>query len=183
MRGTAIQVTVERLPDGRKPLKDLWLWHCGPAQAHAPLVDLLWKAYLRRFDQEHFHRFCKVYLGLDAARLASAEATDRWVALVMAAYTQLRLASVLVDDLRLAGSSSPSRDRCSAPTGSGSDSAVSARTWALPPGRQKAPGPARAARAAPRTGPKPGRRSTVKATTGARRTARQSNKILKSQAE
>ena len=41
-----------------------------------------------------------MYLGLDAARLASAEATDRWAALVMAAYTQLRLASVLVDDLR-----------------------------------------------------------------------------------
>jgi hypothetical protein len=41
-----------------------------------------------------------VYLGLDAARLASAEATDRWAALVMVAYTQLRLASVLVDDLR-----------------------------------------------------------------------------------
>ena len=36
----------------------------------------------------------------DAARLASAEATDRWAALVLAAYTQPRLASALVDDLR-----------------------------------------------------------------------------------
>jgi hypothetical protein len=100
VKGTVIQVTVERLPDGRTPPRDLWLWHCGPAEADAGLADLLWKAYLRRFDQEHFHRFCKEYLGLDAARLASAEATDRWAALVMAAYTQLRLASVLVDDLR-----------------------------------------------------------------------------------
>jgi hypothetical protein len=50
VRGTVIQVTVKRLPDGRKPLKDLWLWHCGPAEADTSLVDLLWKAHLRRFD-------------------------------------------------------------------------------------------------------------------------------------
>jgi hypothetical protein len=100
VKGTVIQVTVEQLPDGRKPVKDLWLWHRGPAEAGAGLVDLLWKAYLRRFGQEHFHRFCKVHLGLDAARLTSAEAIDRWAALVLAAYTQLRLASGLVDDLR-----------------------------------------------------------------------------------
>jgi hypothetical protein len=98
--GTVICVTVEHLPGGRKPARDLWLWHHGPAGADAGLVDLLWKAYLRRFDQEHFHRFAKMYLGLDAAHLASARATGRWAALVMAAYTQLRLASALVDDLR-----------------------------------------------------------------------------------
>ena len=100
VKGTVIQVAVERLPDGRKPVKDLWLWHYGPQEAGAGLVDLLWKAYLRRFDQEHFHRFAKMYPGLDAAHLASAEATDRWAALILAAYTQLRLASALVDDLR-----------------------------------------------------------------------------------
>ncbi|MFB4285973.1 hypothetical protein ACBJ59_62755, partial [Nonomuraea sp. MTCD27] len=44
----------------RKPAKDLWLWHAGPIEVDAALLDLLWKAYLRRFDQEHFHRFaCK----------------------------------------------------------------------------------------------------------------------------
>ena len=100
VKGTVICVTVERLPDGRKPLKDLWLWHYGPVQADAGLAGLLWKACLRRFGQEHFHRFAKVYLGLDAAHLASARATGRWAALVMAAYTQLRLASALVQDLR-----------------------------------------------------------------------------------
>jgi hypothetical protein len=67
VRGTVIQVVVDRLPDGRKPLKDLWLWHAGPVEAD---VDLLWKAYLRRFDQEHFHRFAKVYLGMACAHLA-----------------------------------------------------------------------------------------------------------------
>jgi hypothetical protein len=98
--GTVIQVVVDRLPDGRKPLKDLWLWHTGPLEADKDLVDLLWKAYLRRFDQEHFHRFAKVYLGMARAHLASAQATDRWMHLIMAAYAQLRLASPLVDDLR-----------------------------------------------------------------------------------
>jgi len=47
------------LPGGRAPHKDLWLWHHGPAEADAGLTDLLWKAYLRRFDQEHFHRFAR----------------------------------------------------------------------------------------------------------------------------
>jgi DDE superfamily endonuclease len=95
--GTVIQVVVQRLPDGRRPSKDLWLWHAGPV---LPDVDLLWKAYLRRFDQEHFHRFTKAYLGMARAHLDSAQATDRWVNLVMVAYAQLRLASPLVDDLR-----------------------------------------------------------------------------------
>jgi DDE superfamily endonuclease len=97
VRGTVLHVVVGHLPDGRKPPKDLWLWHAGPVPADP---GLLWKACLRRFDQEHFHRFAKVYLGLASARLNSAAATDRWVALAMAAYAQLRLARHLVDDLR-----------------------------------------------------------------------------------
>ncbi|WP_336213971.1 hypothetical protein [Nonomuraea sp. LPB2021202275-12-8] len=48
VRGTVIQIVVDRLPDGRKPTKDLWLWHTGPAPVDTALVDLLWKAYLRR---------------------------------------------------------------------------------------------------------------------------------------
>lgn len=92
--GTVIRISVERLPGGRKPHKDIWLFHSAPPGVE-PDLDLLWKAYLRRFDQEHFHRFAKVYLGLRAAHLASAEATDRWIHLVMAAYAQLRIASIL----------------------------------------------------------------------------------------
>ena len=45
VRGTVLQVVVDHLPDGRKPPKDLWLWHAGPVPADP---DLLWKAYLRR---------------------------------------------------------------------------------------------------------------------------------------
>ena len=97
VRGTVGQVVVGHLPDGRKPPKDLWLWHAGPVPADP---DLLWKAYLRRFDQEHFHRFAKSYLGLASAHLNSAAATDRWVALAMGAYAQLRLARHLTGDLR-----------------------------------------------------------------------------------
>ena len=97
VRGTVLQVVVGHLPDGRKPPKDLWLWHAGPVPADP---DLLWKAYLRRSGQEHFHRFAKSYLGLASAHLNSAAATDRWVSLAMGAYAQLRLARHLVDDLR-----------------------------------------------------------------------------------
>src|SRR5881394_2881351 len=99
VQGTVIRVSVEHLPGGRKPLKDIWLFHCAPPGAE-PDLDLLWKAYLRRFDQEHFHRFAKVYLGLRAAHLASAAATDRWVQLALAAYAQLRIACTLAGDLR-----------------------------------------------------------------------------------
>ena len=97
--GTIIRISVQHLPGGRKPLKDVWLFHTAPPGTQ-PDIDLLWKAYLRRFDQEHFHRFAKVYLGLRAAHLASAAATDRWVQLALAAYAQLRMAAPLTDDLR-----------------------------------------------------------------------------------
>jgi hypothetical protein len=94
--GTLIRIRVERLPHGG-PVKPLWLWHVGPPGCESA-VDLLWKAYLRRFDQEHFHRFVKVHLGVDNARLCSADAVDRWIALSLAGYAQLRLAAALVAD-------------------------------------------------------------------------------------
>jgi len=51
LRGTLLRVTVEHLPDGRKPHKTMWLWHAGPG----PLsLDELWRACLARFDEEHY---------------------------------------------------------------------------------------------------------------------------------
>jgi DDE superfamily endonuclease len=94
--GTLIRIEVEKLPHDGRP-KPVWLWHAA-APGTPPDVDLLWKAYLRRFDQEHFHRFAKVHLGLDNARLLSADAVDRWIAVVMAGYAQLRQAAALVVD-------------------------------------------------------------------------------------
>ncbi len=68
VKGTVIQVKVERLPDGRVPHKTLWLWWTAPAGTPCDL-DVLWRAYLRRFDAEHGFRFDKTVLGWTRARL------------------------------------------------------------------------------------------------------------------
>ena len=97
LRGTVLRVSVEHLPDGRKPHKTMWLWHAGPA----PLsCDELWRAYLARFDEEHAFKFAKGTLGLTAAKVRTPEQADRWVRLVMAAFAQLLLARPLAADLR-----------------------------------------------------------------------------------
>jgi len=76
LRGTVLRVSVERLPDGRKPHKTMWLWHAGPA----PLsLDELWRAYLARFDEEHAFKFAKSTLGLTAAKVRTPGQADRWV--------------------------------------------------------------------------------------------------------
>ena len=100
VRGTVIRVAVEHLPkraDGRA-LKTLWLWWSGPGR---PELDVCWRAYLRRFDLEHTFRFVKGALGWTAPALRTPEQADRWTWLVVAAYTQLRLARGLVADDRL----------------------------------------------------------------------------------
>ena len=97
LRGAVLRVTVEHLPDGRKPHKTMWLWHAGPA----PLsLDELWRAYLARFDEEHAFKFAKGTLGLTAAKVRTPRQADRWVRLVMAAFAQLLLARPLAADLR-----------------------------------------------------------------------------------
>ncbi len=68
VRGTLVLVEVGRLPRGerrRKP-KELWLWWHGPGE---PDLDLLWRAYVRRFDLlEHTFRFLKQTLGWTTPR-------------------------------------------------------------------------------------------------------------------
>ena len=99
VRGTIIRVQVEHLP---KPtagaVKTLWLWWAGP---DTPNLEIVWRAYLRRFDIEHTFRFAKNTLGWTTPALRTPEQADRWTWLVIAAYTQLRLARNLVNDLRL----------------------------------------------------------------------------------
>lgn len=98
MEGTLVHLAVEYLPGNRDP-KPLWLWHSDPdATTHD--VDRLWRIFLRRFDIEHTFRFFKQTLGPDRPRLRSPEQADRWVWLVLAAYTRLRLARPLAEDLR-----------------------------------------------------------------------------------
>jgi hypothetical protein len=100
VRGTLVLVEVGRLPRGerrRKP-KKLWLWWHGPGE---PDLDLLWRAYVRRFDLEHTFRFFKQTLGWTTPRVRHPEQADRWSWLILAAYAQLRLARACVADLRL----------------------------------------------------------------------------------
>lgn len=99
VRGTVIRVEVERLPKpAGRAVKTLWLWWSGPG---TPDLGVCWRAYLRRFDIEHTYRFAKNTLGWTTPALCTPEQADRWTWLVVAAYTQLRLARGLVDDLRM----------------------------------------------------------------------------------
>ena len=70
-RGTLVLVEVERLPRGdrRREPRVLWLWWHGPDDA-APDLDLLWRAYVRRFDLEHTFRFLKQTLQRFSKRLS-----------------------------------------------------------------------------------------------------------------
>jgi hypothetical protein len=100
VRGTVVLVEVGRLPRGerrRKP-KALWLWWHGGGE---PDLDLLCRAYCRRFDVEHFVRFLKQKLGWTTPRARHPEQADRWTWLVLAAYAQLRLARGVVADRKL----------------------------------------------------------------------------------
>jgi hypothetical protein len=64
-------------------------------------LDLTWRAYIRRFDLEHTVRFCKQTLGWTTPRPRHPEQADRWTWLVLAGYTQLRLARQVAGDQRL----------------------------------------------------------------------------------
>ena len=100
--GTLILVEVERLPRGerRREPRVLWLWWHGP-EGTKPDLDLIWRSYVRRFDLEHTFRFLKQGMGWTTPRVRHPEQADRWTWLVVAAYTQLRLARARVADLRL----------------------------------------------------------------------------------
>lgn len=99
VRGTVIRVEVEHLPKPTtRAKKTLWLWWSGPDQ---PDLELCFRAYLHRFDLEHTYRFAKNTLGWTAPSLCTPQQADRWTWLIIAAYTQLRLARGHVDDIRL----------------------------------------------------------------------------------
>ena len=100
VRGTIIRVQVERVPARTRPPKVLWLWWAGPVGLQLDL-DLVWRAYIRRFDLEHTVRFAKQALGWTTPRPRHPEQADRWTWLVVAGYAQLRLARQVVGDQRL----------------------------------------------------------------------------------
>ena len=98
IEGAVINVAVEHLPGDRAP-KPMWLW-CNDSRVTDDDLDWWWRSYLRRFDIEHTFRFLKQTLGLTRPRLRTPEQADRWVWLLIAAHTQLRLTRGLAEDLR-----------------------------------------------------------------------------------
>ncbi|MFI9643576.1 NF041680 family putative transposase [Micromonospora sp. NPDC051925] len=98
IEGTVILLRVDRLPSGAIA-KPVWLWWSHP-QATTAETNLLWQAFLRRFDIEHTFRMLKQTLGWTSPKLRDPHAADRWTWLVLATYTQLRLARGAVADLR-----------------------------------------------------------------------------------
>ncbi|WP_327279557.1 NF041680 family putative transposase [Streptomyces sp. NBC_01205] len=107
--GTVVRLDIDRLPSGATP-KPVWLWWSGTDAAPAD-VDRLWQAYLRRFDIEHTFRLFKQTLGWTSPKIRTPEAADRWTWLILAAYTQLRLARPLAADLRRPWEKPASADR------------------------------------------------------------------------
>jgi hypothetical protein len=106
VRGTVVLI---RSADRRQ--KPIWLFWSGPEGSFD--LDLVWRAYLRRFDIEQLFRFLKQYLSWTLPRLRTPDQTTRWTWLVLAAYAHLVLAKDIVAAARLpwerAGSASPLR--------------------------------------------------------------------------
>ena len=98
VRGTVVLVEVTRLPGQTRKPQVLWLWWAG---AGVPDLDVLWRAYVRRFDLEHTLRFCKQSLGWTTPRVRYPEQADRWTWLVVAAYAQLFLGRSWIAERRL----------------------------------------------------------------------------------
>ncbi|MFY1623640.1 NF041680 family putative transposase [Micromonospora sp. WMMD735] len=106
LEGTLIRLDVQRLPSGATA-KPVWLWwftglghQRGGDNPDPTMIDLLWQAFLRRFDIEHTFRLLKQTLGWCAPKLRDPHAADHWTWLTIAAYTQLRPARPLAADLR-----------------------------------------------------------------------------------
>jgi hypothetical protein len=86
--GTVLRIEFLR-PDGTPRYKrPMWLFWTGPATT--PLPDLC-RMYLWRFAIEHFFRFCKQHLGLNANQSTNPISTDQWMWVSALAYWQLLL--------------------------------------------------------------------------------------------
>jgi hypothetical protein len=104
--GTVVRLEVGRLPGRRRTPDVVWLWWQPPPrpEPRAPTpedLDPVWRGYCRRADPEQTFRFLKQALGWVTPRVRLPEQADRWTWLVLAAYTQLRLARGAVADHRL----------------------------------------------------------------------------------
>jgi hypothetical protein len=76
LAGTVIRLDVARLPSGATA-KPVWLW-CTVADPDPATVDLLWQAFLRRFDIEHVrHEAHETVCGARPHRRAVAAARQK----------------------------------------------------------------------------------------------------------
>jgi hypothetical protein len=96
--GTVIRVELEHLPGGGAPDRPMWLWHAGPARLD---LETVFSIYQRRFDIEHTFRFLKQDLGWTVPAPMMPATAQVWTWIVLAVYTQLRLARPVCEDLRL----------------------------------------------------------------------------------
>jgi hypothetical protein len=91
---TVIRLSATGALPGCRPLGPVWLQASDPDPGPEETA-VLWQAYLRRFDLEHFFRFIKAQLGWNKPLLRDPAAADRWTWLIIAAYAQLHLARPL----------------------------------------------------------------------------------------
>ena len=98
VKGTLVLLEVSKLPRETREPRAFWLWWRGPG---VPELALLWRAYVRRFDLEHTFRFLKTTLNWQTPRLRHPEQTNLWSWLVLLAFTQLRFAKRIVEDVKL----------------------------------------------------------------------------------
>jgi len=78
--------------------RPLWLLALGPRREELTLIDS-WQAYRQRFDLEHFFRFGKQRLLMNAYHTPDVHYEENWWQIVALAYTQLWLARSLTDAL------------------------------------------------------------------------------------
>lgn len=98
VRGTLVLLEVAKLPRETRAPRAFWLWWRGSGD---PDLAFLWRAYVRRFDLEHTFRFLKTTLNWQTPRLRHPEQADLWSWLLLLAFTQLRLARSIVEDVKL----------------------------------------------------------------------------------
>lgn len=70
----------------RRKFKPLWLAWVGLTM---PILDCLWRQYLRRFSLEHWYRFAKQRLHWTQPQLSSTQACERWSDLMVLMSWQL----------------------------------------------------------------------------------------------
>jgi len=77
---------------------DMWLLAIGERRRELSLIDI-WEAYGQRYDVEHFYRYGKQRLLMDAYQTPVVEHEENWWQIVQLAYVQLWLARSLAETL------------------------------------------------------------------------------------